>query len=298
MNRTDFRQYLPTPETNKDFPAFSLLSVKPAIPSMCSTAWLQNKPVSLKQKAAVQMLFALWYGSTNVSGCSSSHGHKPNQSHGHKPNQPGRGEPGCQPAPVLPPDGGTLRALGFSLGASTPSALSAAGPVPRQQDREFRVQDLIGTSVGWCSALENKNIPIKLLLWPGIFEGRLCYSLFVPAGVKKKSQWYERMWLASFRKWEFWVLLTNAPCTLKYSVGHTFSAFFALTEEQLANKQVIIIISYNKIYDNYSSNMNNGIFLTMRGWNQSLQFNNQVYSRSKGKTKTSMEKKVPFYKRR
>lgn len=290
MNRTDFRQYLPTPETNKDFLAFSLLSVKPAIQSMCSTAWLQNKPVSLKEKAAVQMLFALWYGSMNVSGCSSSRGHKP--------NQPGRGKPGCQPAPVLPPDRGMLCALGFSPGESTPSALSAAGPVPWQQYRGFRVQDLIGTSVGWCSALENKNIPIKLLLWPGIFEGRLCYSLFVPAGVKKKSQWYERIWLASFRKWEFWVLLTNAPYTLKYSVGHTFSAFFALTEEQLANKQVIIIISYNKIYDNYSSNMNNGIFLTTWGWNQRLQFNNQVYSSSKGKTKTSMEKKVPFYKRR
>ena len=59
------------------------------------------------------------------------------------------------------------------------------------------------------------------------------------------------------------MLLTNA--TLKYSVGPTLSTFFALTEEQLANKQVIIIISYNKIYDNYSSNMNNGFFPTMLG---------------------------------
>lgn len=55
------------------------------------------------------------------------------------------------------------------------------------------------------------------------------------------------------------------PHTLKYSSGPTFSTFFALNEEQLANKQVIIIISYNKIYDNYSSSMNNTIFLTMLG---------------------------------
>lgn len=234
------------------------------------------------------MLFALWYGSLNFSGCSSYHGHKT--------NRPSRGESSSQPFPVLPLDRGMLCTLGFSPSTST-SALSAAGLMPQQQYRGFRVEDVIGTSVGWCSALANKNIPIKLSLCPGIFEVGHCYSLFVLAeGVKKKSQWHERMWLASFRKWEFWVLLTNVPCTLKYSVGPPFSTFFALTEEQLANKQVIIIISSNKIYDNYSSDMNNVIFLTTLGWNQSLQLNNQVYSRSKGKTEISMEKKVPFYK--
>lgn len=258
---------------------------------MCSTAWLQNKPVSLKEKAAVQMLFALWYGSMKFSGCGSYHGHKP--------NQPGRGESGSQPPLALPLDGGMLCALRFSPGASTTSALSAAGLMPRQQYRAFRVQELIRTSAGRCSALENKNIPIKLFLCPGIFEVRPCCSLFVPAeGVKKKSRCHDRTWLASFRKQVLGVI-NKCPFVLwNTALVLTFSIFFALTEEQLANKQIIIIISYNKTYDNYSSNMNNGVFLTRLGWNQSLQFNNQVYFRSKGETKTSMPKRVPIYKGR
>jgi len=185
MNRRNFRQYLPTPETNEDFPASSLLSVKTTIQSMCSTAWLQNKPVSLKEKAAAQMLFALWYGSGNVSGCTTA------------TNPPSRQRRARLPASPWPPAGRGDAACPVSFpGCTQASALRAAGRVPWQQCRGFRVRDLIGASVGWCSALENKNIPLELSLCPGIFEVGRCYSLFVPVeGANKKSQWYERMWL-------------------------------------------------------------------------------------------------------
>lgn len=207
--RANFRPNVPSPETNKDFPTFFLLSVKPTV---CFAAWLHNRAASLKEKAAAQTLFALWYGSMNFSGCGGCHGHEP--------NQPSRGEalPGspcpltrqgcclCSDFPEMPPNKKCSEHT--RSGAQQQHRVLRAGP-----DRP---------ALGWAAPWKQKD-SCRALLWG---QAPCC-----PVGCRR---WCGRAWTSSSASTETW------QCS---SLLH----FLLLTEEQVANKQINAIIKvYNK----------------------------------------------------